>query len=111
MAAGNDANLVWVRVDARREGWPLASPAGDTAGRQSGDYPSRPLGPQWEESASMANGPIGFIGLGSMGKPMTRNLLKAGHKRIVYAIVPQAVDEIMSEGAEGARTSKEVGER
>ena len=43
----------------------------------------------------MANGPIGFIGLGIMGKPMTRNLLKAGHKLVVYDIVPQAIDEII----------------
>jgi 2-hydroxy-3-oxopropionate reductase len=46
-----------------------------------------------------------------MGKPMARNLLKAGHKLIVYDIVTQAVDELMSEGAEGARSGKEVGER
>jgi 2-hydroxy-3-oxopropionate reductase len=59
----------------------------------------------------MANGPIGFIGLGIMGKPMTRNLLKAGHKLVIYDIVPQAVDEIMSEGAEGAHSCKEVAEK
>ena len=59
----------------------------------------------------MATGPIGFIGLGIMGKPMTRNLLKAGHKLVVYDIVPQAIDEIMSEGAEGARSCKEVAEK
>jgi 2-hydroxy-3-oxopropionate reductase len=59
----------------------------------------------------MANGPVGLIGLGIMGKPMARNLLKAGHKLIVYDIVPQAVDEIMSEGAEGGRSAKEVAEK
>ena len=59
----------------------------------------------------MANDPIGFIGLGIMGKPMSRNLLKAGHNLVVYDIVPQAVDEIMSEGAEGAHSAKEVGEK
>jgi 2-hydroxy-3-oxopropionate reductase len=59
----------------------------------------------------MANGPIGLIGLGIMGKPMARNLLKAGHELIVYDIVPQAIDEIMSEGAKGARSAKEVAEK
>jgi len=59
----------------------------------------------------MATEPIGLVGLGIMGKPMARNLLKAGHKLIVYDIVPQAIDEIMSEGAEGAHSGKEVGER
>jgi 2-hydroxy-3-oxopropionate reductase len=59
----------------------------------------------------MATEPIGLVGLGIMGKPMARNLLKAGHKLIVYDIVPQAVDEIMSAGAEGARSGKEVGEK
>jgi 2-hydroxy-3-oxopropionate reductase len=59
----------------------------------------------------MANGPIGLIGLGIMGKPMARNLIKAGHRLVVYDIVPQAVDEIMSEGAEGGRSAKEVAEK
>jgi len=59
----------------------------------------------------MAKEPIGLVGLGIMGKPMARNLLKAGHKLVVYDIVPAALDEIMSEGAEGARSAKEVGER
>ncbi len=59
----------------------------------------------------MANGPIGFIGLGIMGKPMTRNLLKAGHKLVVYDIMPQSVDEIMSAGADGAHSCKEVAEK
>jgi len=59
----------------------------------------------------MATEPIGLIGLGIMGKPMARNLIKAGHKLIVYDIVPQAVDEIMSEGAEGGRSAKDVAER
>jgi len=59
----------------------------------------------------MATQPIGLVGLGIMGKPMARNLLKAGHKLIVYDIVPQSVDEIMSAGAEGARSGKEVGEK
>ena len=30
---------------------------------------------------------IGFVGLGIMGKPMSKNLLKAGHKLVVYDIV------------------------
>ena len=30
---------------------------------------------------------IGFIGLGIMGKPMVRKLLKAGHEVIVYYVV------------------------
>jgi 2-hydroxy-3-oxopropionate reductase len=32
----------------------------------------------------MANPVIGFIGLGIMGKPMARNLLKAGHVLIIH---------------------------
>jgi 2-hydroxy-3-oxopropionate reductase len=59
----------------------------------------------------MATEPIGLVGLGIMGKPMARNLLKAGHKLVVYDIVPAALDEIMSDGAEGARSAKEVGEK
>ena len=30
---------------------------------------------------------VGFIGLGIMGKPMTRNLIKAGHQLAVYDLI------------------------
>ena len=30
---------------------------------------------------------IGFIGLGIMGKPMAKNLLKAGHEIVCFDIV------------------------
>jgi 2-hydroxy-3-oxopropionate reductase len=42
---------------------------------------------------------IGFIGLGIMGKPMSRNLMKAGHKLVVFDIVAESVDAIVAEGA------------
>ncbi len=50
---------------------------------------------------------IGFIGLGIMGKPMCRNLLKAGHTCAVYDIVEAAVEEM---GAEGARKCQSAAE-
>jgi len=42
---------------------------------------------------------IGFVGLGIMGRPMCRNLLKAGHALVVYDIVAGAMAEIVSAGA------------
>ena len=51
---------------------------------------------------------IGFIGLGIMGKPMSRNLLKAGYPLLVYDIVPEAVDEIVRAGAEKGVSPKDV---
>lgn len=54
---------------------------------------------------------IGFIGLGIMGKPMARNLLKAGYSLIVYNRSRAAADELSKEGAERAGSSKEVAER
>ena len=42
---------------------------------------------------------IGFIGLGIMGKPMARNLLKAGVELMVYDINPAAVEALAAEGA------------
>ena len=42
---------------------------------------------------------IGFIGLGIMGKPMVRNLMKAGHELIVYDVVRSNVDEVVKGGA------------
>ena len=54
---------------------------------------------------------IGFIGLGIMGKPMARNLIKAGYELTVYDIVGEAMEELVTEGARGASSSKEVAER
>ncbi len=54
---------------------------------------------------------IGFIGLGIMGKPMSKNLLKAGHELVVYDIVPAAVQELTAAGAAAAGSSREVAER
>lgn len=42
---------------------------------------------------------IGFIGLGIMGKPMAKNLLKAGKELAVYDIVTDAVKEVEAAGA------------
>ena len=42
---------------------------------------------------------IGFVGLGIMGKPMSKNLLKAGHKLVVYDVVPQPLEELAAAGA------------
>jgi len=54
---------------------------------------------------------IGFIGLGIMGKPMSRNLLKAGYKLIVYDIVQEAVKEVAAAGAEVGSSPKDVASR
>ena len=51
---------------------------------------------------------IGFIGLGIMGRPMAKNLLKAGYPLLVYDIVPAAVEEVVAAGARAAGSSAEV---
>ena len=51
---------------------------------------------------------IGFVGLGIMGKPMARNLLKAGYELTVYDIVGEAMEEVVGDGAAPASSSREV---
>jgi len=51
---------------------------------------------------------IGFIGLGIMGKPMVKNLLKAGHEVLVYDIIDENVNEVVSAGAKSAGSTKDV---
>ncbi len=51
---------------------------------------------------------IGFIGLGIMGKPMCKNLLKAGYELVVCDVFQTAVDEIVAAGAKAATTPKEI---
>lgn len=54
---------------------------------------------------------IGFIGLGIMGKPMARNLMKAGHSLVVYDVRPEAMQPLVAEGAEAAESSRDVAAR
>lgn len=54
---------------------------------------------------------IGFIGLGIMGKPMSKNLLKAGYELVVNDRNTVAVAELVALGAEMAETAKEVAEK
>ena len=52
---------------------------------------------------------IGLIGLGIMGKPMAKNMLKAGYDLTVNDLNQAAVDEIVACGAKAA-TNNEIGE-
>jgi 2-hydroxy-3-oxopropionate reductase len=51
---------------------------------------------------------IGFIGLGIMGKPMSKNLLKAGHELVVSDLNKAAVEELVSLGAKAAVNGAEA---
>ena len=53
---------------------------------------------------------LGFIGLGIMGKPMAKNLLKAGHEVVVYDVVKENVENVVEAGAKSAASSKAVSE-
>jgi len=53
---------------------------------------------------------VGFIGLGSMGRPMSLNLVKAGHRLRVHDIDPdgRGPRELREAGAEWAETPKDA---
>ena len=51
---------------------------------------------------------IGWIGLGNMGLPMARNLLKAGHELVVYNRTQSRADELRAEGASVASSPAEA---
>lgn len=51
---------------------------------------------------------VGFIGLGTMGKPMARNLIKAGYSLTVHNRSRGAVEELGKVGAQAATSPKEV---
>ena len=54
---------------------------------------------------------IGFIGLGIMGKPMAKNLLKAGHTLVVYDILEAPVRELVQAGATAGTSPSDVASR
>ena len=54
---------------------------------------------------------VAFVGLGIMGKPMARNLLKAGHELFVYDIVPAPAEELVAAGAARGESAAQVAAR
>jgi len=54
---------------------------------------------------------IGFIGLGIMGKPMAKNLIKAGFPLTVWNRTASKMKELIEMGANGASSPKEVAEK
>ena len=54
---------------------------------------------------------IGFIGLGIMGKPMGKNLLKAGHALIICGRNRAVIDEMVAAGAALAASPREVAQQ
>jgi len=51
---------------------------------------------------------VGFIGLGVMGRPMARNLLRAGHDLVVHNRSQDPVEQLVAEGALRAGSPAEV---
>jgi 2-hydroxy-3-oxopropionate reductase len=54
---------------------------------------------------------VGFIGLGIMGRPMARNLIKAGHQLAVYDLNPPLVAELATSGAVRGESARDVASR
>ena len=51
---------------------------------------------------------VGFIGVGNMGGPMARNLIKAGHSLKVYDLSEEAVNFVVQSGAKAAASVKDA---
>lgn len=57
----------------------------------------------------MAN--LGFVGLGIMGRPMMKNLLKAGHSVVAYTRKASVLDACVTDGAQRGSSNQDVGAR
>lgn len=62
-------------------------------------------------SPALPSTPVGFIGLGTMGKPMARNLMAAGAQTVVTHRGPDRVADLTAAGALWAPTPAEVARR
>jgi 2-hydroxy-3-oxopropionate reductase len=54
---------------------------------------------------------VGFIGLGLMGRPMAKNLLKAGFPLVVHSRSQGPVDDVVAAGAQRAASPADVARR
>jgi 3-hydroxyisobutyrate dehydrogenase len=68
------------------------------------------IGVRRKDIASMVN-KVGFVGLGTMGMPMARNLMKAGFNVTVYNRTASKVEQMEKEGAVRAGSPREVASR
>ena len=57
---------------------------------------------------SLSGSKFGFIGLGNMGKPMARHLIRAGARITLFNRSKQVLEELAGEGAEIAPSPREV---
>jgi 3-hydroxyisobutyrate dehydrogenase-like beta-hydroxyacid dehydrogenase len=55
--------------------------------------------------------PVGFVGLGQMGGPMSRRLLAAGHALVVHDARAAAIDALAGDGVAAAGSPAEVADR
>ena len=54
---------------------------------------------------------VGFIGIGNIGTPMARNVLKGGHPLVIYDVRPGQMAPLVAEGAEAAESPRDVASR
>lgn len=54
---------------------------------------------------------VGFIGLGIMGKPMSKNLLKAGYELVAFDFNKDSLNEVVGCGATAAASGREVAQQ
>jgi 2-hydroxy-3-oxopropionate reductase len=54
---------------------------------------------------------IGFIGLGAMGGPMAKNLVKKGFRLTVFDVLPERMEPLLAAGAARAASCQEVAEK
>lgn len=59
----------------------------------------------------MAKFKVGFVGLGIMGKPMAKNVLRAGYDVVAFDFNQEAVDDVVAAGATAGKNGKDVAER
>ncbi len=68
----------------------------------------RPGAARGRETGSGGMARIGFIGLGNMGGPMARNLIRAGHDLKVYDLSEEAMNFVVQSGATAAESVKDA---
>ncbi|XP_049749286.1 3-hydroxyisobutyrate dehydrogenase, mitochondrial isoform X1 [Elephas maximus indicus] len=55
--------------------------------------------------------PVGFIGLGNMGNPMAKNLIKHGYPLVIYDVFPDACKEFQDQGEQVVSSPADVAEK
>ncbi|KPP78648.1 hypothetical protein Z043_101836 [Scleropages formosus] len=99
------------RVPTTQENKPANTPTAPAQFHDGGKSRFKHKDPGTSSRSMASKTPVGFIGLGNMGSPMAKNLLKHGYPVIATDVFPESCKELQDLGAQILDCPAEVADK